>query len=146
LTKAFCCLDTDDVKKIMKKNKTIIKTVILIFIISYVVYNVNYHTTWMPNSFLHHHYGKDNGIIRQAESVCILSALFYFILANRKKMLFLLFGFGVGLFTFILSTYVSYGFTDSLIFPHILACVLFISLFYVLPTKWVHGKSSTQDT
>lgn len=69
----------------MQKNKTI-KTVILILIISYVVYNVNYHTSWMFNSFLHHYYGKDDGIVRQVESVCILSALFYFTLADRKKI------------------------------------------------------------
>jgi hypothetical protein len=130
----------------MKRNKTIIKTVILILIISYVVYNVNYHTSWMFNSFLYRHYGKDNGIVRQVQSVCILSPLFYFILANRKKILFLLLGFVVGLLTFILSTYISYPFTNSMIFPHILACVLFISFFYALPTKWVHGKSSVQDT
>ena len=130
----------------MQKNKTIIKTAILILIISYVVYNVNYRTSWMFNSFLHHYYGKDNGVVRQVESVCILSALFYFILANRKKILFLLLGFVVGLLAFILSIYISYSFTDSIIFPHILACILFIIIFYVLPRKWVHDKSSGQDS
>jgi hypothetical protein len=66
------------------KNK-IITTVILFIIISYVVYNVNYQTAWAFNSFLHRYYGKDNGVVRQIESTCFLSVLFYFVLATKKQ-------------------------------------------------------------
>ena len=125
----------------MEKYKTIIKTTILILIISYVVYNVNYHTTWIFNSFLHHHYGKDNGISRQIQSACILSALFYFVLATSKKILFLLIGFVIGLLSIILSIIIGYRFVDNNLFPHILSCVIFISLFYLLPKRWLYAKT-----
>jgi len=126
----------------MQETKTIIKTVTLVLIISYVVYNVNYYkASWPFNSFLHHHYGKDDGITRQVESVCLLSALYYFVLANRRKLFFLLLGFVVGLLSIILSVRVSYSLMDNILYCHILACILFICVFYLLPGKWSHDKS-----
>ena len=125
----------------VQETKTIIKTGTLVLIISYVIYNVNYKTSLPFNSFLHHFYGKDDGITRQAQSVCLLSALFYFVLATRRKILFLLLGLAIGLLCFILSLFIAFRLTDNTLFPHVMACVLFIGVYYFLPRKWMRDKS-----
>ena len=120
---------------------TIIKATSLVLIIVYVVCNVNYKTSLPFNSFLHRYYGKDDLIVRQFESICLLSALFYFVLATRKKFLFLLIGFAIGFLSFLLSNYISYNLTDNIMYPHIFACVLFTCTFYLLPRRWKHDVS-----
>ena len=124
----------------MQNTNTIVKTVSLIIIISYIVYNVNYETSWPSNSFLHHAYGKDDFISRRLESVCTLSALFYFVLATKRKILFLLLGFVLGLLSFILSFYLFFRLTDNDLFPHIFAFALSIGLYYVIPRRWKLSK------
>ena len=117
-----------------------VKTFTLILIISYIVYNVNYKTSWPFNSFLHRYFGKDDGIFRQLESTCMLSALFYFTLASRRKIVFLLLGFVTGLLSYIFSLFISHTLTDNLLFTHIFACILFIGLYYALPRRWKYKK------
>jgi hypothetical protein len=121
----------------MWKKNNILKTIILVLVISYVIYNVNYYNPSLPfNSFLHHYYGKDDGITRQIESTCFLSALFYFVLSTRNKMLFFLLGFVAGFLSILISIFIFYPITDNSLFGHMLGCGLFIGSFYIIPGRW----------
>ena len=74
--------------------------------------------------------GKDNGLAKQFESICILSTIYFIIMSKQKRLLYGLFGLLVGIITgvvcyFVLSSLGVFG----LLF-HIISCLIFIIIFH----------------
>ncbi len=83
--------------------------------------------------------GKDNGVFAILESVCILSAFFYFLLARNKGLLYFIVGFFVGIISFILGYFISMfspvSYHYSGLATHILSCIIFMSFFFFIERR-----------
>lgn len=74
--------------------------------------------------------GKDNGIAKQFESICVLSTIYFLIMSQRKRLLNGLLGLLIGILTgvicyLILAFIGIYG-----LLYHIISCLTFIIIFH----------------
>jgi len=81
------------------------------------------------------YYGKDDGVFVRFESICLLSSILFLMLGRWNWFLRVFLGFVSGFVSSLLAIiFVSTIFDnphDGLIF-HILACLIFIGLFYLM--------------
>lgn len=106
--------------------KLLIMLLIMTGVIVYIDYNIK---SGNPDFYS----GKDNGAFRRFESIVVLSTLFFSLMTNNKRILFVIIGFVGGIICSV-AGYILAGLTpfDS---PfgnlfHIISCLLFIGLFY----------------
>ena len=117
-----------------------IKLIILISIIASVIALLK----WRISAFdLRFYYGKDGGIFRRLESILLLGSIFFMVMPNSRRIIFFIVGFFLSLFSSIL-LYIALGFLnlfESDLPFHILACLIFIILFF--STEEMIAKTTT---
>lgn len=113
--------------------KNISLILIFIFIIVFLDYKIS--------SFdINYYYGKDNGAFVRAYSIIISSILYFVISSHKKRFLFSIIGFFVGIISVIIS-YIIAGKIDLYLnishglLYHILGFLFFISFFYYIKDK-----------
>jgi len=104
-----------------------ISFIIFIVLIAIVIYIIEYGIKTYDMRF---YTGKDNGLAKQFESICILSTIYFIIMSKQKRLLNGLFGLLVGIITgvvcyFVLSFLGIFG-----LLYHILSCLVFIIVFH----------------
>ena len=110
----------------------ITKFTIAIIIISFCIYGLIYDVGYF-NLFLHRSYGKDGGLVRQFQIICILSSLFYFFIATDNRLKYLLFGLISGAVSFTVSYLFWYYFLEGNDFIYLfMSSILFIAIYYLL--------------
>ena len=108
------------------KRKIVFSFCIIGLVVMLIDYNIKSHNMAFYS-------GKDNGFFVRIISICLLSAFFYGIMAEKNRLLLLVIGFLAGL----LSSIISYGIwffylVDYGLSFHIIACILFVLIFRVI--------------
>jgi hypothetical protein len=125
------------------KDKLIFRALIafIIFIIIYLEFKIN--------TDLSFHQGKDEGFFIRIEAICILSTIFYFVMAQKKKLLMIFLGFLIGVFS-IVSSYliclliIEFRYYASVF--HILSTLIYIRSFFFVEKKLNNPDGSDMST
>jgi hypothetical protein len=102
----------------------------IVFIIIYLEFKIN--------TDLSFHQGKDQGFSIRMESISILCTIFYFVMAQKKKLLMMFLGFLIGVFS-IISSYlvclliIEFRYYASVF--HILSTLIYIRSFFFVEKK-----------
>jgi len=84
--------------------------------------------------------GKDDGAFIILQSICILSAVFYFIMAKTKRWLYLFIGFFAGIVSsiigYFLAVFISSSTGQLVLLFHILGCATFILSFFMIEKQY----------
>lgn len=110
--------------------------IVIIVVIFYINNRIN-------NYDLSFYVGKDDGIITRIKSVCLLSILFFGLIAEKQKVLMMFLGLIAGIISCILS-YILWAlfFIDGGLSFHIIACIIFMAFYIVIDYKVKYLKTS----
>ncbi|MCB0852662.1 MAG: hypothetical protein KDD63_10585 [Bacteroidetes bacterium] len=80
------------------------------------------------------YYGKDNGYFVRRLSICILSSIFWGLMANKRVVYQMIIGFVIGLISGILAYFLMLKIdenADMQVAFHVVGCTIFIILFFL---------------
>jgi len=114
----------------MKKYNLIVLLIVLNLVL--VIY-LNYKISSFDLRF---YYGKDDGFFTRLEATCLMSCLYFGLLSKKRKLLFSIVGFVVGILSILISYLTVFYFLDfDGVFYHLFAILLFIFTFHLIDKR-----------